>query len=132
MRAPDDTATWEKMWDIIGSQMKGLRQLKLRLNFGVPQLGLTDVLLESESRKRIGLMLRAPQSKVQGLRSVELEVTGALWILSNGDTYPREGYLQNLQDEFQKELSAICTPNVIPRCVAARLSPDGDETSSHP
>ncbi|KAH8686141.1 hypothetical protein BGZ60DRAFT_396942 [Tricladium varicosporioides] len=70
---PDDTKTWEVMWDIVGTKMKGLQRVKL-----------TMLLLENISwnwasrtfpvRELIARKLLEPSRKVRGLIEFQLDI----------------------------------------------------------
>ena len=111
-RAPDDTHTWEQMWDIVASQMKGLQHLKLRLNISLVTCFDPPNMLEDRCRSRMQMMLNAPQAKVRGLKSFWLEVPENFhtYFDQNQQPYylPPVEHLRNIQEELEKETRAIC------------------------
>ena len=111
-RAPDDTHTWEQMWDIVGSQMKGLQHLKLRLDISLVSCFEPPNMLEDRCRSRMQMMLNAPQAKVRGLKSFWLELPENFhtYFDQNRQSYhlPPVEYLRNVQEELEKETRALC------------------------
>lgn len=68
-RSPDDMETWDKMWGIVGKQMKGLRSLKLVLSMDVPHCHKWRFPVAGF----LGVMLRSPQLQLR-VHNFELEV----------------------------------------------------------
>jgi hypothetical protein len=69
---PDDLTTWEDMWDIVGSQMKGLVDLKLKLEMHAQVPGLLP--MGPIGKQQLQLLLQAPRKQVRGLRNFQLDI----------------------------------------------------------
>jgi hypothetical protein len=73
---PDDLATWNTMWDIVGGNMKGLRSLKVCLCNTHPHR-------DTVTKEVMDKLLDGLRGKVRGLSDFELEITGVGWDFNN-------------------------------------------------
>ena len=99
---PDDRATWENMWDIVGTQLSGLRNLKLRLEYTIEIPDQWQLRLPGKAKELLEMMLEAPRDNLKGLKNFELEIVGGLW------------NVQELQEEMRRHVcsSDCCSPTL--------------------
>jgi len=75
--APDDNGTLDNMWDIIGSQMIGLKDLKLQLEYSQLQFWMSHNEYQVRVRAFVDRMLEPLRVNVKGrLRNFQLEIDG--------------------------------------------------------